>query len=77
MRILLTALLFYLATYSLCNVNDIPSFIVAILFTFLSSFLILITWDIIPVCKFTNNHVPILKNGVYYCKYCKQPLKRL
>jgi len=77
MRILLTILLLYLATYSLCNVNDTISFIIAILFTFMNSFLILIIWDIIPVCKFTNNHVPELKNGVYYCKYCKQPLKRI
>jgi hypothetical protein len=77
MKTILTILLLYLATYSLCNVNDTISFIIAILFTFVNSFLILVIWDIIPVCKFTNNHVPILKNGVYYCKYCKQPLKRL
>lgn len=75
-KIIGTLIMLYLDVYVLCNATNIMEYlgvIVLLLFSFTS---ILILWDIIPLCKLTHKHKPELKQGIYYCQYCKKPLSK-
>lgn len=76
-KFLFSFLIIYINAYKLYNVNSFTELLISFIMSFLGLILILIIWNIIPVCKLTKNHVPELKNGIYYCKYCKHPIKKL
>ena len=76
-KILLTILLVYIAVRSMCLISGFLTFFLSIGVSFGTAFILMVVWNIYPLCKITKVHKPILKNGIYYCKYCNQPLKRL
>lgn len=76
-KVLLTILFVYIAVRVMCAVFGPFSFLISLIVDFIVSFLIMIIWNIYPICKITNHHVPVRRNGVYYCKYCNKPLFRI
>jgi hypothetical protein len=75
-KVFFSLVLLWLTIVSIDKVVDFSTALFALGAILFSSFLIIICWNIVPFCKISKHCVPELKNGIYYCKFCKQPLKK-